>query len=67
MNFKENLDQQKNLTLKHTDDSLLKSKSKFFPDKDNNSERNPFFEKLWNITLKEKTTQNNLSQKQRQA
>ena len=33
----------------------------------NNSELNTFFEKLWTINLKEKTTRNNLSHKQRQA
>ena len=44
------------------------NKTKFFPDKNNKSELNTFFEKLWNINLKEKTKKkNNLSQKQKQA
>ena len=51
---------------KDTDNSLVKNKTKFFLDK-NNCELNTFFEKLWNINLKEKTTKNNLSQKQKQA
>ena len=50
-----------------TDDSLVKNKTKFFPDKNNNSELNTFFEKFWSINLKEKTTKNNPSQKQTQA
>ena len=37
-----------------TDDSLVKNKSKFFPDKNNNGELNTFFEKFWSINLKEK-------------
>ena len=45
---------------KDTDDLLVKIKTKFFPDKNNNSELNTFFEKLWNINLKEKTRKNNL-------
>ena len=53
---------------KDTDDSLVKNKTKFFPDKNNNSEQNIFFEKLWSISLKEKkTTVNNFSQNQKQA
>ena len=48
---------------KDTDNSLVKNKTKFFLDK-NNCELNTFFEKLWNLNLKEKTTKNNLSQKQ---
>ena len=39
----------------NTDDSLVKNKSTFFPGKDNNSELNTFFEKLWKINLKKKT------------
>ena len=45
----------------NTDNSQVKNKSNFFPDKDNNSELNTFFKNLWNISLKEKTTYNNLS------
>ena len=37
---------------KSTDDSLVNNKTKFFPDKNNNSELNTFFVKLWNINLK---------------
>ena len=32
----------------------MKNKSKFFPDEDNNNKLNTFFEKHWNINLKEK-------------
>ena len=39
---------------KYTDNSLVKNKTKFFPDKNNNNELNTFFEKLWNFNLKEK-------------
>ena len=49
------------------DTSLIKNKTKFFSDQNNYSELNTFFEKLWNINLKEKATKNNLSQKQKQA
>ena len=52
---------------KGTDDSLVKNKTQFFPDRNNNNELNTFFKKLWNINLKEKKTKNNLSQKQKQA
>ena len=33
----------------------MKNRSKFFPDKDENSELNTFFEKLGNIYLKDKS------------
>ena len=48
-------------TIKNTDVSLVKNKFKFLPNKYNNSKLNTLFEKLWYISLKEKTTQNNLS------
>ena len=51
---------------KDTDDSLVKNETKFFRDKNNISELNPFFEKLWSINLKAKTTKNHLSQRQKQ-
>ena len=47
---------------KDTDDSLVKNKTKFFPDKNNNSELNSF-EKSRNINLKEKKTQKIISHK----
>ena len=37
-----------------TDDSLLKTSNRFFSDKNNNAELNTFFEKFWNMNLKEK-------------
>ena len=33
-----------------TDDFLIKNKVKFFPDQNNHSELNAFFEKLWSTT-----------------
>ena len=48
----------------NTDNYLVKNTSKFFSDTDNNSELNTFFEKFWNINLKEKAAQNNLLHKQ---
>ena len=53
------------ISIKNTDDfrEQKKKKSKFFLDKDNNSVLNTFFEKFWNINLKKKNTQNNLSHK----
>ena len=52
--------------MRDIDDTLVKNKTKFFPDKSNNSEQNTLFEKLWSVNLKEKTTKNNLSLKQKQ-
>ena len=53
---------------KDADDSIVKNKTKFFWDKNNNSELNIFLEKLWNISLKEKTTKKKeLSQKQKKS
>ena len=49
-NMKGNL----NSTIKITDDSQVKNKSNFFPDKNNNNELSTFFEKLWDINLREK-------------
>ena len=49
----------------YADDSLVKNKPKFFTDKDNYRGLNTFFEKLMNIKLIDKATQNNLSHKQR--
>ena len=40
---------------KDNENSFVKNKTKFFSDKNNNNELNTFFEKLWNINLKEKT------------
>ena len=50
-----------------TDDFLVKNKTKFFLDKNNKSEVNIFFKKLWIINLKEKTHKTHLSPKQKQA
>ena len=47
----------------YTNNSQVKNKPKFFPDKDSESEFNTFFKKLSNIKLKIKTTQKNLSHK----
>ena len=38
--------------MKDTDDSHVKKKTKFLPDKNNNCKLNTFFKKLWNINLK---------------
>ena len=45
---------------KDSDDSLVKNKTKLFPDKNNNCELDAFFEKLWNINLKEKNNKKQL-------
>ena len=50
----------------HINDSLLKIKSQFFPDKNNDSKINIFFEKLWNINLKEKKLQKKKEKKKKE-
>ena len=63
--MKENSVSYKNSTTKKY--SRVKNKTKFFPEPNKYSELNTFFEKLWNINLKEKTTHYTLSYKQKQA
>ena len=56
------------LDSKNNDDSIVKNKSKFCPEKGKNRDLDAFFENLWNLELKENTNvRDNLTPKQRKA